>query len=118
MLTSKKLLNQRKNSLGELLTCARCLRGLTQLELAKRVGIHQSSLSRIEKGILVPGVYLWHRIVQALDIPMDYVKNMFIDLQQIAKTQDNLINEFCKIPPKYTENSCLKYYSLKASKTV
>jgi len=39
---------------------------LTQAELAKRIGADKSYISRIEKGITVPSVATFYRIVAAL----------------------------------------------------
>jgi len=39
---------------------------LTQVELAKRIGADKSYISRIEKGVTVPSVATFYRIVAAL----------------------------------------------------
>jgi DNA-binding XRE family transcriptional regulator len=52
--TSQILLDARKQS------------RLTQSELAKRIGADKSYISRIEKGITVPSVATFYRIVAAL----------------------------------------------------
>jgi DNA-binding XRE family transcriptional regulator len=39
---------------------------LTQAELAKRIGVNKSYISRIEKGITVPSVATFYRIAAAL----------------------------------------------------
>ena len=45
----------------------RMIRGLTQQELAKRVGTHQSSISRLESGEREPSLSFLRRVVHALD---------------------------------------------------
>lgn len=45
----------------------RMLRGLTQQELAERVGTHQSSISRLENGEREPSLPFLRRVVDALD---------------------------------------------------
>jgi len=45
----------------------RMLRGLTQQELADRVGTHQSSISRLENGDREPSLPFLRRVVAALD---------------------------------------------------
>lgn len=45
----------------------RMLRGLTQAELAQRVGTHQSSISRLESGEKEPSLSFLHRVVEALN---------------------------------------------------
>ena len=41
--------------------------GLTQKELADKVGIDQSDLSKLEKGLLNPTVKMIHRIAKGLN---------------------------------------------------
>jgi transcriptional regulator with XRE-family HTH domain len=45
----------------------RMLRGLTQQELAERVGTHQSSISRLESGEREPSLSFLRRVVEALN---------------------------------------------------
>ena len=46
---------------------------LTQAELAKRIGADKSYISRIEKGITVPSVATFYRIVSALGRSVELV---------------------------------------------
>ena len=46
---------------------------LTQAELAKRIGVDKSYISRIEKGITVPSVATFYRIVNALGRSVELV---------------------------------------------
>lgn len=57
--TSQILLDARKNA------------KLTQEELAKRIGANKSYISRIEKGITVPSVATFYRIVNALGLSVE-----------------------------------------------
>lgn len=54
--TSQILLDARKNA------------RLTQEELARRIGVDKSYISRIEKGLIVPSVATFYRIVNALGL--------------------------------------------------
>ena len=49
---------------------------LTQAELAKRIGADKSYISRIEKGITVPSVATFYRIVNALGRSVELVPVM------------------------------------------
>lgn len=49
----------------------RMLRGLTQAELAERVGTHQSSISRLERGEGEPSLSFLRRVVTALDASVE-----------------------------------------------
>jgi len=46
-------------------------KGLRQIDLAKMVGIFQSELSEIERGIRKPSVYLAKKIAKALGVGLD-----------------------------------------------
>jgi len=46
---------------------------LTQTELAKRIGADKSYISRIEKGITIPSVATFYRIVSALGRSVELV---------------------------------------------
>ena len=46
-------------------------KGLRQTDLARLVGIFQSELSEIERGIRKPSVYLAKKIAKALGVSLD-----------------------------------------------
>ena len=48
--------------------------GYTQEELAKRIGASKSYISRIEKGLIEPGVSTFYRIIEALGLRIEIVK--------------------------------------------
>ncbi|TCO90313.1 helix-turn-helix protein [Bacteroides heparinolyticus] len=56
---------------GQILLDARKNARLTQEELAKRIGTDKSYISRIEKGITVPSVATFYRIVNALGLNVE-----------------------------------------------
>lgn len=62
--TSQILLDARKNA------------RLTQEELAKRIGVNKSYISRIEKGLTVPSVATFYRIVNALGLTVELTPAM------------------------------------------
>ena len=49
---------------------------LTQKELAKRLGVDKSYISRIEKGITVPSVATFYRIASALGRSVELVPSL------------------------------------------
>ena len=57
--TSQLLLDARKNA------------KITQSELAKRIGADKSYISRIEKGVTVPSVATFYRVVNALGLSVE-----------------------------------------------
>jgi DNA-binding XRE family transcriptional regulator len=56
---SQVLLDARKNA------------GLTQSELAKRIGTDKSYISRVEKGITTPSVATFYRVINALGLSIN-----------------------------------------------
>ena len=59
--TSQILLDARKNA------------KLTQAELAQRIGADKSYISRIEKGLTVPSVATFYRIINALGLTVELI---------------------------------------------
>ena len=57
--TSQILLNARKDS------------KMTQSELAKRVNVTKSYISKIEKGVITPSVAMFYRIIHALGMQVE-----------------------------------------------
>lgn len=56
---------------SQILLDARKSARLTQEELAKRIGTDKSYISRIEKGLTVPSVATFYRIVNALGLTVE-----------------------------------------------
>lgn len=56
---------------AQLLLQARKEAKVTQAELAKRVGTTKSYISKIENGVIEPGVGLFFRLVNALGLRID-----------------------------------------------
>lgn len=61
---------------SQILVEARKEAKMTQSELAKRVGTNKSYISKIENGLIEPGVGLFLRIINALGLKFDIVKPM------------------------------------------
>jgi len=49
---------------------------VTQEELAKRIGVNKSYISKIEKGVTVPSVATFYRIVNALGLTVNITPAM------------------------------------------
>lgn len=52
---------------GQQITEARVIRGITQQELARRIGTKQPSIARLENGLSSPSLSFLERIAEALD---------------------------------------------------
>jgi transcriptional regulator with XRE-family HTH domain len=55
---------------GVLLKRARIRRKLTQVELAKKVGVHKMTISRLERGDRQPSMQMLQRLAKALGVPV------------------------------------------------
>jgi DNA-binding XRE family transcriptional regulator len=60
--------------MGQLIHDARKQEKITQTELAQRIGTNKSYISKIEKGIVEPGISTFCRIIDALGLKMEIVK--------------------------------------------
>lgn len=60
--------------IGQMIHDARKKEGMTQSQLAEKVGATKSYISRIEKGLIEPGVALFFRIMEALGLRVDFVR--------------------------------------------
>lgn len=63
-----------KYCVGQMILDARKQEKMTQTELAKKVGTDKAYISRIEKGVIEPGVGLFFRIIDALGLKVDIVR--------------------------------------------
>ena len=59
---------------GQIISEARKQEKMTQSELAERVGTNKTYISRIEKGVIEPGVGLFFFIIDALGLKIEIVK--------------------------------------------
>ena len=63
--------------MGQVLHDARKSEKITQAELAKRIGAEKSYISKIENGIIEPGIGIFYRIIDALGLRVDIVKPVY-----------------------------------------
>lgn len=59
---------------AQILLRARKEAKITQSELAKRIGTTKSYISKIENGVIEPGIGLYFRLVEALGLNLDISK--------------------------------------------
>ena len=84
MSTIKKLLGQRIKEV-------RKSRGITQEQLAEKVGIGTSNISYIENGKFAPTIENFEKIVQALDVE-PYELYMFAPQKSISEIKQELFS--------------------------
>lgn len=56
--------------LSHLITEARVIGGLTQKQLADKMGTKQTNISRAEKGLQEPSVYFLYRVAKAVGVEL------------------------------------------------
>ncbi|MFZ5480507.1 MAG: helix-turn-helix domain-containing protein [Myxococcota bacterium] len=71
--------------LGRVIAALRERRGWSQAQLAARIGVAQSSLSRFETGASIPDAYTFRRIAQAFDMSVGQLQAV-VD-RALAQTQ-------------------------------
>jgi DNA-binding XRE family transcriptional regulator len=63
--------------MGRVIFDARKDEKITQAELAKRIGRDKAYISKIEKGVIEPGVGTFYRIIDALGLRVEIVKPVY-----------------------------------------
>lgn len=58
---------------SQILLDARKKAKVTQEELAKRIGVNKSYISRVEKGVITPSVATFYRIINALGLSVELI---------------------------------------------
>ncbi len=93
---------------ASIIICARKMKRLTQSDVTKSVGLAQSTLSRIEAGILVPSVFLWMDLTDLLDIPVDALRYGVLDGMSKTEIRSGIFENGFKIPRMYAKEKCIK----------
>jgi transcriptional regulator with XRE-family HTH domain len=63
--------------MGQIINDARKSEKITQAELAQRIGTDKAYISKVEKGIIEPGVGTFYRIIDALGLRVEIVKPVY-----------------------------------------
>jgi DNA-binding XRE family transcriptional regulator len=63
--------------MGQVIRDARKTEKITQAELADRIGADKAYVSKIEKGVIEPGVGTFYRVIEALGLRVDIVKPVY-----------------------------------------
>ena len=63
--------------MGQIIFDARKSEKITQAELAKRIGKDKAYISKIEKGLIEPGVGTFYRIIEALGLRVEIVRSVY-----------------------------------------
>ena len=98
------------NSFGEKLRKLRKDKGLTQAQLAEKIGRSEKHVSKIETGTYFPNYATLNKILHALDLK---IEDVGLDLKNIKKTSHNpYYTKFLQILNSSTEQELEYYYRL------
>lgn len=85
-----------KNNIGEKITSLRRVLGITQKELAEKIGLTASTITKYEKGTLEPNIDTLNKISEALNVSIsdiidnDKFKNVILDLNYFSKFMNSI----------------------------
>lgn len=97
---------------AKIIRTARKQRGWTQIDTAKKIGVSQSALSKLESGILIPSVHQWFEFCTAAGIPADSHVHGYLDRLEIIRFQDQLSNQNFKVNEIYRVDAASSARSL------
>ncbi len=98
----------KKRNLASIVICARKRKGFTQQEVVSTLGIVQSTLSRIERGELIPSIYLWMGLADLLEIPLNSLRHGYLDMQTDSAIISSQYENGFKLSIKYSKERCIK----------
>ncbi len=95
-------------TLGHLVQRLRHERGLSQIELAEKVGIEQTTLSAIERGrTAMPSIEILHRLADELNVPDDLLLRAAGWIRDDPKAPDPMtlhqLDEIARVWPRLTD---------------
>ncbi len=82
--------------------------GITQRELADSVGVIQSTISRIEKGVLAPTLFHWLGMCRVLNIPEDAISIGHFDRATTTRINSEAREGGYILPLAYRPLKCMK----------
>jgi transcriptional regulator with XRE-family HTH domain len=86
---------------AKILSSVRKSRGMTQIEVAKGLGISQSALSKLERGYLIPSVFQWFEFCKITAIPADSHVLGYVDFATEVPVDHDLSIGGFKFAKKY-----------------
>ena len=92
------------SSIGNAIKLCRTKRGLTQGELAERVGFSVSYLSLIEKGKRTPDLEVLNQTAQALNMPLNLLVFLATDKTELAELDRSVAEKLSYLVLELIEN--------------
>jgi len=93
---------------GGIVESARKDAGMTQGELANSLGVIQSTVSRIEQGVLAPTLFHWIEMCKVLNIPEEAINVGFLDRSTTTKINSGAKEGGFTLPPSFRDLKCIK----------
>lgn len=93
---------------GKIVETARKDAGLTQGELADSLGVIQSTVSRIEQGVLAPTLFHWLEMCKILNIPEEALHIEYLDRNTTTKISSGIKEGGYTLPKAYGPLKCIK----------
>ena len=90
---------------AQIIRSARKQRGWTQIDTAKKIGISQSALSKMESGLLIPSVHQWFEFCSSAGIPADSHIQGYLDRLELIRFQDKVIQKDFKVADIYRRDA-------------
>ncbi|MFI5391945.1 MAG: helix-turn-helix domain-containing protein, partial [Bacteriovoracales bacterium] len=82
--------------------------GMTQKDLADKLEVIQSTVSRIELGTLSPTLFHWMQMCKLLNIPSDAISIGYLDRCTLTRFNSNEVEGGYSIPKAYRDLKCIK----------
>lgn len=99
-----------KNSFGKQIKSVRKAKGLTQAQLAEKIGRSEKHISKIETGVYFPNYSTLNKILQVLDIKIENIEQEIDNIKGISKP--HCYTKLLQILNSATEKELEYYYSL------
>lgn len=90
---------------GYILKKLRKEKGLSQIELSKKLNVTQGTIARIESNNRVPSMELTKKIAKFFDVSLDYLEGLVEDKNGITQEKEALVSDFLKF---LVENGIIK----------
>lgn len=91
---------------GSIVVELRKKQGISQTDLADRLGIHKNVLGRYERNEVLPSIEIARKIADILDVSLDYLAGK-ADVQMDKTTQERILEV-----SKFTEDDKMHIFSV------
>src|SRR5690348_11075248 len=103
-------------SFGTNLKAYRKRSGLSQEQLAKKIGMHMQSVSDLERDLFTPGVETLTRIRNALNLTPDEVDSLLGEISEamVQTMRRKLVDKYALVDQNVQDKLSIRYGALKS----